>query len=79
MVKSKTQIGREENVGSNFEENAFFWHPINADGNLIPSIPADATDFSIRLTYKVPSDAKTGYLVNSGQYFGPVAWELTNR
>ena len=78
LVKAKAEIGREENVGSNLEDNAFLWHPIDANGNPVEAIPSNASEFWVRLTYKVPSDASTGYLVNRGEYFGPVVWELTN-
>jgi len=78
LVKAKAELGREENVGSNIEDNAFFWYPIDAEGKLIAAIPRDAVDFWIRLTFKVPSDARKGFLVNRGEYFGPVVWQPTN-
>jgi hypothetical protein len=79
LVKAKTGIGKEENVGSNTEDDAFFWCPVDPNGNVVPSIPQDASEFSVRLTYKVPTNAKEGYLENWGEYFGPVVWEQTNR
>ncbi|HLA82800.1 MAG TPA: hypothetical protein VJP78_14490 [Thermoleophilia bacterium] len=73
FVKDRaSSLGTEENVGNNMDLDYFFWTFLDSNGTPIDDIGNDATEFGLRLIFKVPVEASRGYLFYWGEYFGPV-------
>jgi hypothetical protein len=53
----------------------FFWTFLDPNGTPVDEIDNDATQFDLRLTFKVPVEASRGYLFYWGEYFGPVEFD----
>ena len=72
LVREKAaRPGDERNVGNNAEEDYFFWAYLDDAGNQIAEAPA-TRPFPARLTFKVPKDARAGFLFYWGLYWGPI-------
>jgi hypothetical protein len=67
-----SSLGSEQNVGDNLDPDYFFWSFLDSSGAVVNEIGHDVTDFAVRLTFKVPSEASRGYLFYWGEYFGPI-------
>jgi len=73
LVKAKAaQLGSEENLGDNSQDNYFFWTPIDASGQPASSLDAKSKESRIRLSFQVPTEATVGYLFYWGVYVGPL-------
>ena len=73
LVKDKApSLGAEENVGSNADRDYFYWSFIDGSGHPVAEVPASSAPLRARLSFKVPRDAKSGYLFYWGFYWGPL-------
>jgi hypothetical protein len=72
LVREKAaRLGEERNVGNNDERDHFYWSYLDDAGNQVAEAPG-ARPFLTRLTFKVPKDARAGYLFYWGLYWGPL-------
>ena len=66
LVKAQTaELGKEENIGDNTDDNYFFWSPLDSESS-------DSANTRVRISFQVPEDATTGYLFYWGTYVGPL-------
>lgn len=66
--------GGEVNVGDNGDSDHFYWIFLDASGAPAPEVRGSTNPVHARLAFKVPADAKEGYLFYRGLYWGP--WPL---
>jgi hypothetical protein len=72
LVQEKAaRLGEERNVGDNADDDHFYWSYLDDAGNQVADAP-EARPFPARLTFKVPKDARAGYLFYWGLYWGPI-------
>ena len=72
LVREKAaRLGEERNVGNNDDRDQFYWAYLDEAGNQVAEVPA-ARPFPARLTFKVPKDARSGFLFYWGLYWGPL-------
>ncbi len=72
LVQEKAaRLGEERNVGNNADDGYFYWSYLDDAGNQVAD-PPEAPPFPARLTFKVPKDARSGYLFYWGLYWGPL-------
>ena len=64
-------VGEETNVGDNDDSDSFYWTYLDASGRPISEPPGVNGPFMARLAFKVPADARRGYLSYWGLYWGP--------
>ena len=73
------KIGQEVNIGDNRDDDYFYWSFLDPSGRPVPELPGSLSSFAVRLAFKVPRDAQSGYLFYWGLYWGPVGFEGTPR
>jgi hypothetical protein len=64
-------LGAETNVGDNGDRDSFYWTFLDASGRPRIQAPDAPGPFTARLAFKVPADARRGYLFYWGLYWGP--------
>jgi hypothetical protein len=73
LVKAKTaEVGSEENLGDNSQDNYFFWTPLDASGQPAASLDPKSEESRVRLSFQVPKEATEGFLFYWGVYVGPL-------
>jgi hypothetical protein len=74
---SVATIGQERNVGDNQDDDYFYWTYLNDSGQPVAAVPGSVRSFTARLSFKVPSDAQSGYLSYWGLYWGPAQFHAS--
>lgn len=64
-------VGDEVNVGDNDDSDYFYWTYLDPSGLPVIEAPAVPGPFEARLAFRVPADARRGYLFYWGLYWGP--------
>ena len=65
------RLGEETNVGDTDDSDSFYWTYLDAAGRPVMEAPGVTGPFMARLAFKVPADARRGYLFYWGLYWGP--------
>ncbi len=66
------KLGDEVNLGDNGDADAFYWSLLDPSGHAVAELPGSTNPFMARLAFKVPVDARQGYLFYWGLYWGPL-------
>lgn len=69
-------LGAETNIGDNGDRDYFYWAFLDASGRPVSQPPAASGPFAARLAFKVPADAREGYLFYWGLYWGPLKFPM---
>ena len=64
-------VGKETNLGDNGDRDYFYWTFLDTAGRPVTQLAGPAGPFTARLAFKVPADARRGYLFYWGLYWGP--------
>ena len=65
------QLGHETNVGDHGDSDYFYWSYLDASGRPVVQPLSSTGPVTARLAFKVPADARQGYLFYWGLYWGP--------
>ncbi len=72
LVKERpAKVGEEVNLGDTEDSDSFYWGYLDASGHSVTQPPDSTGPFRARLVFKVPTEARQGYLSYWGLYWGP--------